>query len=150
MKNKGLLLILSISLLCLTIVGCGTKADPKYRILTCSNEEETGKTSIVIKQDRETFELASGVMSLTVDITGYADTAKTMDWNATFCSNLNSVYKDCNVTVTDTNLIVEMEFDMATYTEQLKETKDISGLNVGTLSELKKSAENEGAICKIS
>ncbi len=148
MKKK--LLFVLVMFVCLILVGCGDKKD--YKTLTCSSQEDSGRVEIKINQDKKTYSLTDGSMSMVIDLTGMGTAAKDMDWDAAFCNGSSDEIptKACKTEVKDNSLTVLYEIDMEKYDDQLKEEAKIEEFNEKSLEDLKTSAEKSGATCTIS
>jgi len=103
---------------------------------------------VSISQNKKTYELTEGKMTMTMDLSDYGEAAASMDWEQYVCTEES--YKDCSAKVDGSTLTVNIELDMTKYAEELKEDGDIKDLNEDTLNELKESAEKDGATCTLS
>jgi len=151
--KKGFLVLL-IAVVCLFSVGCGkddeksSKSSKNVQTLKCTQDEDGNKMEVSISQNKKTYELTEGKMTMTMDLSDYGEAAASMDWEQYVCTEES--YKDCSAKVDGSTLTVNIELDMTKYAEELKEDGDIKDLNEDTLNELKESAEKDGATCKIS
>ena len=146
MLKKRVVLVLLCAFVCLFTVGC----KDKVKTLKCTSKEDSGNMVVEIGQNKKTYELTNGSMSMEMDISAYGETAANLDWESMFCGENDPIYKECSAKVNDNTLTVKMELNMDEYQKQLKEDGDIKDLDKDTLNELKESAEKDGATCKIS
>lgn len=157
MKKKGFLVLL-FALVCLLSVGCGKDDDKKSskksgeRTLKCTTEEDGQKMVVTISQNKKSYELTSGNVTMTMDLSDYGEAAKGVDWESMFCNSADEEmpHKSCKAEVNDNILNIDLELDMSKYYEKLKEDGEVEELDENTLDEIKKAAEDDDATCSIS
>ena len=151
MKKKGLLVFLLV-LVCVLVVGCGKKEenDPNVSTLKCTQEDGSEKLTMTIKQDKQSFKLVNGTLSMTTDMSGYGDEMDENTLKELICSE--ETYKNCSVKKDGSLVTVDVEYDMDKYTKELLEDEDsdMSELNADTLKTLKAEAESDGGTCTLS
>ncbi len=153
MKKKSLLIGLLL-ILCLSIGACDKKiekADGSLVTLTCTEKDDDNSIIFVIEQDNQNYEIKKASMNMVTKMDSDEDFDYTLEeLEKRLCQDDNHELKKCNAKIIDGKVNLMMEFNIITYTEEIKDAYDIEELDANTLKKVKDASEKDGYSCTIS